>query len=86
VFQSEFRRGMGPRSIEDAVNKHLQAAGIHGASVQTLRHTFAVHTLRRGTGLAVLQKVLGHASRKTAVVYVELAREEMDRQLQEHAL
>src|SRR3954452_62272 len=39
-----------------------------------------------GTSLEVLQKVLGHASRKTTSVYVELARAEMDRQLQENAL
>ena len=86
VFQSKFRRGMGPRSIEDAVSKHLQAACIRGASVHTLRHTFAVHTLKKGTGLDVLQKALGHARRKTTTVYVEPARSEMDRQLQEHAL
>lgn len=86
VFQSKFRRGMGPRSIEDVVSKYLKDASIHGASVQTLRHTFAVHSLKQGTSLAVLQKVLGHADRKTTALYQDLARVEMDRQLQEHAL
>jgi integrase/recombinase XerD len=86
LFQSNFRRGMGPRSIEDVVTKHLHAAGTRGASVQTLRHTFAVHTLKQGTGLGVLQKVLGHADRKTTAVYEDLARDEMGQQLQEHAL
>ncbi|WP_448620066.1 tyrosine-type recombinase/integrase [Geodermatophilus sp. URMC 65] len=85
VFVSKFRRGMGPRSIEDAVNKHLQAAGIRGASVQSLRATFAVHTLRQGTSQKVLQQALG-VSRWTAAGYAEQARVEMDRQLQEHAL
>ncbi len=37
---------MGPRSIEDAVIKHLQTAGIHDECVQTLRVTFAIQTLR----------------------------------------
>jgi site-specific recombinase XerD len=86
VFQSRFRRGMGERSIEDAVSKHLKAAGIWGASVRSLRHTFATHSVKRGTSVKVVQKVLGHASRKTTSVYVELAREEMDKQLQENAL
>jgi site-specific recombinase XerD len=86
VCQSKLRRGMGPRSIEDAVTNYLTVAGIHGASVETLRHTFAVHQLKQGTELGVLQKVLGHASPKTTTVYVELARNEMGRQLQEHAL
>jgi site-specific recombinase XerD len=42
--------------------------------------------VKQGTSVRVVQKVLGHASQKTTSVYVELAREEMDRQLQEHAL
>jgi integrase/recombinase XerD len=86
VFQSKFRRGMGPRSIEDVVDKHLTAAGIRGASVHSLRHTFAVHSLKMGTDIDVLQKVLGHASPKSLTVYLDLARDELDRQLQEHAL
>jgi site-specific recombinase XerD len=86
VFQSKFRRGMGPRSIEDAVNKYLRAAGIRGASVHSLRHTFATHSVKRGTSTEVLQKALGNASPKTVEVYKDLARVEMDRQLQEHAL
>jgi site-specific recombinase XerD len=86
VFQSKFRRGMGVRSIEDVVSKYLKDAGIWGASVRSLRHTFATHTVKSGTSVGVVQKVLGHASRKTTGVYVELAREEMDRQLQENAL
>jgi site-specific recombinase XerD len=76
---------MGPRSIEDAVTKHLQAAGIHGASVRSLRATFAIHQLRQGTSQKVLQQVLD-ISRWTAADYADHARVEMDRQLQEHAL
>ena len=45
-----------------------------------------MHTLKHGTDPELLQKVLGQASRKTVSVYVELAREAMDQQLQEHAL
>jgi len=51
-----------------------------------LRHTFAVHSLKQGTSVEVLQKALGLVDRKATAVYVELARGEMDRQLQEHAL
>jgi site-specific recombinase XerD len=86
VFQSRFRRGMGERSIEDVVSKYLKEAGIWGASVRSLRHTFATHSMKRGTSVKVVQKMLGHASWKTTSVYVDLAREEMDRQLRENAL
>jgi hypothetical protein len=72
---------MGPRSIEDAVNKHLQTAGIHDESVQTLRATFAIHTLRQGTSQKVLQDVLD-ISRWTAENFTEQPRFQMDRQLQ----
>jgi site-specific recombinase XerD len=64
VFQSKFGRGLGARSIQNVITKCLQAAGIHDASVHDLRHTFPVHTLKQGMGLAVLHKVLGHAGRK----------------------
>jgi len=51
--------------------------------VHSLRHTFATHSVKLGTGLQVIKDVLGHASLKTMTIYVGLAREEMDRQLQE---
>jgi len=77
---------MGPRSIELLVAKYLKDAGITGASVHSLRHTFATHSVKLGTGLQVIKEVLGHASLKTTTIYVGLAREEMDRQLQENAV
>ena len=54
--------------------------------MHTLRHTFGTHSVRRGTQLRVVQEVLGHSSLKTTSLYVSLAREDMDRQLQENAL
>jgi site-specific recombinase XerD len=86
LFLTKFRLGIGPRSIERAVGKYLTEAGIAGASVHSLRHTFGTHAVRRGTQLRVVQEVLGHSSLKTTSIYVSLAREDMDRQLQENAL
>ena len=86
LFLTKFKRGIGPRSIELLVSKYLQEAGILGASVHTLRHTFGTHSVKRGTNLRVIQEALGHASLETTSLYVGLAREEMDRQLQENAL
>jgi site-specific recombinase XerD len=81
VFQSKFRRGMGPRSIGDVVNKHLRTAGTTDASVHDLRHTYAVHSVMRGMELSAVQDVLGYEHLRSTTIYVELAR-----QLQEHAL
>jgi site-specific recombinase XerD len=75
------------------VAKYLAAAGIHGASVHTLRHPFGTPSAptrsSRGTKLRVAREVLGHSSLETTSIYVGLAgktwtgREDMDRQLQE---
>jgi site-specific recombinase XerD len=46
----------------------------------------ATHSAKKGTSLATLRDVLGHASLKTTSFYVGLAREAMDRELQENAL
>lgn len=86
LFLTKFKCGIGPRSIENVVAKYLEEAGIRDASVHSLRHTFGTHTVKRGTQLRVVQEALGHASLKTTSLYVQLAREDMDRQLQEHAL
>jgi integrase len=85
--------GQGPRSIEFLVAKYLAAAGIHGASVHTLRHPFGTPSAptrsSRCTKLRVAREVLGHSSLETTSIYVGLAgktwtgREDMDRQLQE---
>jgi site-specific recombinase XerD len=86
LFITKFGRGIGSRGIENLVGKYLQEAGIAGASVHSLRHTFATQQVKRGTKLDVVRKALGHSSLKTTSIYVDLAREEMDRELQENAL
>jgi site-specific recombinase XerD len=77
---------MGPRSIENVVSKYLTEAGIQGATVHTMRHTFATAHVRQKTSLKVLQAALGHANLATTSRYVGLVAEEMNKQLQEHAL
>jgi site-specific recombinase XerD len=86
VFQTKFRRGIGARAIEDVVNKYLRAAGIEDASVHDLRHTYAVHSLKRGVELSVVRDMLGYLSDRPMAIYGELAQVEMDQQLQENAL
>jgi integrase/recombinase XerD len=51
-----------------------------------LRHTFATHHVKQGTTLDVVRQALGHESLATTSVYVGLAREVMDQELQLHAL
>ncbi len=78
--------GDQPRSIENVASRYLEEAGIRGTCVHSLRHTFDIDMIKRGTKLRGVQEILGYASLKTTLLYVQLAREDMDRQLQEYAL
>lgn len=42
---------LSPRGIQHIVHRLMRSAGITGASVYTLWHTFATHTVRKGTNL-----------------------------------
>lgn len=86
LFITKFRAGIGPRSIENVIAKYLAEAGISGASVHTLRHTMATHMVKNGTKLDVVRQALGHTSLKTTGLYVDLAREVMDEEMQRNAL
>jgi site-specific recombinase XerD len=85
-FVTKFREPMGARSFQYLVDKYLKEAGIRGASVHSLRHTFATHHVASGTSLRSVQEALGHADLKTTAIYVALAKEVMRKELQEHAL
>jgi site-specific recombinase XerD len=86
LFLTKFEKPLGTRSIRNLVAKYLAEAGIAGASTHALRHTFATHHVKKGTKLDVVRQALGHESLATTSVYVGLAREVMDQELQRNAL
>jgi integrase/recombinase XerC len=86
LFLTKFEKSLGTRSIRTIVGKYLKEAGIAGASTHALPHTFATHHVRKGTKLDVVRQALGHESLATTSVYVGLAREVMDQELQRNAL
>lgn len=53
--------------------KLVRQCGIKGASLHTLRHTFASHLVMNGTDVYTVQKLLGHSSIKTTEIYAHLA-------------
>jgi integrase/recombinase XerD len=65
------RRGtpLGARGFQALVDRYLRLAGVGNASVHTLRHTFAVNHLRRGSSLSTIQGSLGLKSLTALAVY-----------------
>lgn len=60
VFITKTGRPFLVRNIRDAVERYFRKAGIEGAKINDLRHTFVAHHLRNGVSLTYLSKVLGH--------------------------
>ena len=55
-------------------------------SFDALRYGATDISAKKGTKVSVLQRALGHESLDTTSIYIELAREQMDKELQENAL
>ena len=57
--------------------KHDSIAGRAGidkhVTAHTLRHCFATHLLESGTGLRLIQELLGHTTSRTTEMYTHVA-------------
>jgi site-specific recombinase XerD len=63
------------RNIQLFFQKALFEAGINKhATLNTLRHSFAVHSLEMGMDVHILQKILGHSNIQTTTVYNQFAK------------
>lgn len=70
LFLNRHLQRLGARSVEHIVRKHAQAAGIKKRfSPHKLRHTFATQLHLAGVDVVEIQKLLGHATINTTMVY-----------------
>lgn len=59
------------RNIRTAIDRYFRLAGIKGAKVNDLRHTWIAHHLEAGTSLLLISKLSGHKRVSTTERYLQ---------------
>jgi len=60
------------RNIRTAIDRYYKRAGISGAKVNDLRHTWVAHHLSSGASLVLISKIAGHKRLSTTERYLPL--------------
>lgn len=86
LFLNNSMKPLGERGVQKIIMQYFRQSGIIGASVHSLRHTFAVQHILKGTSLKTIQEVMGHQNIRTTEAYIPLANELSKKELEENAL
>jgi site-specific recombinase XerD len=76
IFEGRGKPGQpySATSVQKVVKRAAIKAGVKKTiSPHSLRHAFATHMLEQGTNLKLIQKLLGHSSMRSTMVYLHLA-------------
>lgn len=86
VFVSNYCKPLSARQYQRMVKKCLKLAGIKGASVHTLRHTFGAHHLARGADAKTVKKLMGVKTGDTIKLYLDLVKRQQVQAVRRHPL
>lgn len=72
LFLSSRKKPLSGRQYQYIVENYFIKANIPNAGVQTLRHTFAINQLKKGTSPETLKELLGLKQSRSIEPYIEL--------------
>ncbi len=75
LFVTKTGRPLLVRNIRTTIDRYFKIAGIEGAKVNDLRHTFIAHHLSSGTPLTMISQLVGHKRLATTEKYLDLVKE-----------
>lgn len=78
LFLTKTCRPFLVRNIRAAIDRYFRIAGVEGAKVNDLRHTFIVEQLAAGTPLVYVSQVVGHKRVTTTEKYLQLIGKTLD--------
>lgn len=71
LFVTKTGRPLLVRNIRTAIDRYFRLAGIQGAKVNDLRHTWVVNQLASGMSLVMVSKLAGHKRVSTTEKYLQ---------------
>ncbi len=75
LFITKTGRPLLIRNIRTAIDRYFKIAGIAGAKVNDLRHTFIAHHLAAGASPVLISKLVGHKRISTTEKYLEFTKD-----------
>ena len=80
VFAGQYKgEALSAGMVQAVMRNAVEKAGLEKkASVHTLRHSFATHSLGNGVDLRYIQSMPGHSNSKTTGIYTHISTEGFD--------